>query len=408
MTLMRRTEEEPGQPRPGGPVMAGVLGRRSHTVLGLLWLACSWNLWAAEPCSPALARVVSVQGQVELRRGSAPWASVELNAPLCSGDTLRVHAYSRAALLLSNETTLRLDQGTTLTLAPPEAGKATLLQQLSGALHMITRTPRAFNVKTPFVNANVEGTEFSVRVDDSSATVAVIEGTVLAVNEAGSERLAGGEAATATRDGAPRKDLLIRPVDAVAWTLYFPAVLDRKARAPQAPDTAATAVDRASQLLLVGRVEEARAEIARALNLEPARSDAQALLSVVAVVENEKDKALELASQAVRNDPASAGRIKRSLRGAAPSRIAVAASPLARRSLPASLTASTTPSITEIVALASVTRTENSVPSTFALTNGVLTLNALGVRVIMCSAPLSWCSRVALPASGGASVSVVP
>jgi hypothetical protein len=277
-------------------------------LLGLLWLACSWSAWAVEPCTPALARVVSVQGKVELRRGGAEWAAVALNAPLCSGDTLRVLPYGRAALLLSNETTLRLDQGTTLTLAPPETGKATLLQQLSGGLHVITRTPRAFNVKTPFVNANVEGTEFSVRVSGDAAVVAVMEGRIVASNESGSVALTRGEQARAVRNAAPRKELLLRPLDAVQWALYVPALFERAPDEGVALDgsSARAMVRRGVALLLVGRLDEAAPLLERALELEPRNSDALALMAVVAVAGNDKDGALNRGEEAVAADPASA------------------------------------------------------------------------------------------------------
>ena len=291
-----------------------------------LWLLFTVSAHAQEPCAPALARVVSVQGTIELRRSGAAWTAVQLNAALCSGDTLRVHPRSRAALLLSNETTLRLDQGTTLTLAPPDPGKATTLEQTSGGMNVITRTPRAFNVKTPFINANVEGTEFLVRVTDTTATVAVYEGVVLAVNASGSETLRSGEEATATQGGgASRKEIVIRPADTVAWTLYFPAVFDHRLtgpgssadatrersialyragqvtdalaaldKVPEGPARAAFLTYRAGLLLLVGRLDEAKPDIEEALRADPRNSDAHALLAVVAVVENDKDKALEL------------------------------------------------------------------------------------------------------------------
>ena len=56
---------------------------------------------------------------------------------------------------------------------------------------------------------------------------------------------------------------------------------------------------RASQLLDVGRVDEAAAEIDRALSLNPAYSEAFALLSIVALVQNDKDKALRTAQKAI-------------------------------------------------------------------------------------------------------------
>jgi tetratricopeptide (TPR) repeat protein len=62
----------------------------------------------------------------------------------------------------------------------------------------------------------------------------------------------------------------------------------------------------ASQLLAVGRVDEADAEVGRALRLDPNYSDALALQSIIAVVQNDRDKALSAAEQAVKADPNSA------------------------------------------------------------------------------------------------------
>ena len=63
---------------------------------------------------------------------------------------------------------------------------------------------------------------------------------------------------------------------------------------------------RASLLLAVGRVDEAKADIERALRLNPNDSNALALQTIIAVVQNEKDKALQVAQQAVEAAPDSA------------------------------------------------------------------------------------------------------
>jgi len=65
-------------------------------------------------------------------------------------------------------------------------------------------------------------------------------------------------------------------------------------------------VYRASLLLAVGRVDEASKDVERALNLNPNYSDAFALQSVIAVVQNEREKALDIARKAVEADPKSA------------------------------------------------------------------------------------------------------
>lgn len=302
------------------------------------------SVQAAETCTPVIATLVSIQGSVELRRSPAArpqqigWQAAESNVALCAGDTVRTHERSRAALLLINETTLRLDQRTTLTLAAPAEDKASLLDLATGALHVITRTSRPFKVRTPFVNANVEGTEFLVAVGEQTASVAVYEGRVTADNERGSVTLASGERAIAAKNTAPRKEVVVRPRDAVQWTLYFPTLFDyrlgvgiagapgesalresielyRKGKLPEAIARLENVPEglrnprvltyRSGLLLLVGRLDEAKPDIERSLALDPRNSDAYSLQAVIAVVENDKDLALSLANKAVELDPAS-------------------------------------------------------------------------------------------------------
>ena len=63
-------------------------------------------------------------------------------------------------------------------------------------------------------------------VDAESATIAVYEGRVVADNERGSVALNSGERAIAAKNSAPRKEVVVRPGDAVQWTLYFPTIFD--------------------------------------------------------------------------------------------------------------------------------------------------------------------------------------
>ena len=317
------------------PAIAG----RVLTLAGVLLAACIATAKAAERCTPAFGRVVSVQGNVEIQTAGAGWQAAALNATLCAGDMVRVHQRSRAALLLSNETTLRLDQGTTLMLVAPGDKNTTMLEQISGGLHVITRTPKAFKVKTPFVNANVEGTEFAVRVTPNDASIAVYEGQVVADNDVGSIALASGEEAVGTKSAAPTKKIAVRTGDAVAWTLYVPTLFDYQLEAGTAggspaqvaqqrsialyrsgqlidalaaldnvADSAADArflTYRAGLLLVVGRLDEAKPEIDKALRVDPNNSDGHALLAIIAVAENDRDSALEHARRAVSLEPRS-------------------------------------------------------------------------------------------------------
>jgi tetratricopeptide (TPR) repeat protein len=62
-------------------------------------------------------------------------------------------------------------------------------------------------------------------------------------------------------------------------------------------------VNRAAQQLAVGRVDEASGNIKKALSSNPQNSDALSLQSIIAVVQNNKDEALNLANKAVTAAP---------------------------------------------------------------------------------------------------------
>ena len=138
-------------------------------------------------CTPAIARIVSLQGDVEVQRGGAgSWSSVRrLDTIVCAGDRLRVAGLSRAALFLQPETLVRLDQNTTISLRQtadethvelyadePTAGVEE--SQCCGAVYLITRFPKKFKATTPHMNAAVEGTEFMVEASREASKLTVL------------------------------------------------------------------------------------------------------------------------------------------------------------------------------------------------------------------------------------------
>ena len=293
-------------------------------------------VFAVERCPATNAtKVVSVQGNVTWNViNNAALQSAKLDAILCVGDTVRVGAKSRAVLRLPNETTVPLDQNTIFQLKQAISEKdPTLIELLQGAIHVITRTPKPFKVETPYLNALVEGTEFYVGVDKSEARVAVIEGKVNVSNELGAVLLIDNEAATARKGQAPQKTLTIKPRDAVQWALYYPPLFDPRSKSgaqslsqahelygqgkiteaieslnavPEAERNGDFYSYRAGLLLLVGRADEAEPDIETALRENGNNADALSLKAIIAIVKNDKAKALELANQATIIDDKSA------------------------------------------------------------------------------------------------------
>lgn len=260
---------------------------------------------AAENCEQPVGRLVSLQGEAQVQReGLSGWQVIGLNATLCAGDMMRVLRNGRAAVVLHNETVLRIDQKSTLNFIKPSVENSSILELLHGVLHIFSHRPRSLKVVTPYVNGVVEGTEFLVSVDSDTSVITVFEGTVAAVNEQGQLHLSNGRSARAKKGAAPTYITVVRPRDAVEWTLYYPAVVEPSATLSK--EDKAEPIRRAAADLFIGRVDVARGALAKILHADPENSDALALLSIIETVLNNKDDALERALRAVQRSPKSA------------------------------------------------------------------------------------------------------
>lgn len=292
----------------------------------------------AEPCESWVAKLVSVEGTVEAKRGDqAEWRSVEAGEIFCAGDSIRLQQW-RAAIMLNNETIIRLDAGTSLKFTELEEGTLSRLQIIKGKVYFISRVPRSLTVTTTFVNGFIEGTEFLVEVVDEQATIWVLEGRIFASNERGNLTLVSGQTAVAKPGQAPVLITVVKPRNAVQWALYYPPLIDYRPGEVTASDAtiirsalksfrqndlpgALSQLEavpevrrdmeyfllRAGLLLSVGQVDPARGNLATALRLNPGNGRVLALQSVIAVVQNDKETAIRLAREATEQAPDSPG-----------------------------------------------------------------------------------------------------
>ncbi len=255
-------------------------------------------------CERWIARLVSSQGTVEVKHtASDHWRPTRLGDTFCFGGAIRVREDSRAALELDNDTVLRLDQKTTL-LLPESSGAGDRdywMQLYEGALHLISRIRQRLQIRTPFANAGLEGTEFVVRVLDDETVVSVLEGQIGLSNQFGRLSLAAGQTAAARRGQPPVLRLEVRPKDAVLWALHYPLIFDPGEAVPDSP------VLEAQRLLIIGRAAEARVLLEVPLREDPADGQALALAAVVAVAQNDTDAAAGLAERAVAAAPRDTG-----------------------------------------------------------------------------------------------------
>ncbi len=183
---------------------------------------------AAEPCQTVVGRLATVDGQVEVQRtGASSWQAVVLGAELCQGDTVRAAARSRATITLINQAVLRVDQNTAMRLdnITGVTEERSVLSLLKGTFQSFSRKPRGFEVNTPYLNGSIEGTEFVFRVEDGQSELTVLEGLVVASNSQGNVSVSGGESAVAEQGKAPYMRTVVRPRDAVQWSLYYPPVM---------------------------------------------------------------------------------------------------------------------------------------------------------------------------------------
>ena len=125
--------------------------------------------------------------------------------------------------------------------APPEPGSG-LVELVRGGLYFLSEVRRTLTVRTPYVNAGVEGTEVYLRVADARTDMIVLEGKVAATPGAKSavpfapaqvttgQQLAAAAGAlpsvsTLPDDGVSFGALRRVTVGALSWTLFYPEVL---------------------------------------------------------------------------------------------------------------------------------------------------------------------------------------
>lgn len=304
-----------------------------------LFIACCAVARAEPRCAENVATVVSAQGNVDMRgNNTQEWQPVKVDTGICAGDSVTVRRFSRAVLRLEREqTNIQLGEGTTLTLPGTKEQEFSIVELLKGVTHFISRVPHALKIKTPFVNAAIEGTEFIVKVGDDQTLVSVSEGHVLADNPTGRLSLQSGQSALTKSGAAPSVHTITDPMETVQWALYYPhvfefepqsitnfglepwrAIVADSVRALRANDlrTALTLLEQAGEgitstqyllyrahlLLTVGRIAEAQADIDQVLAAEPTSSVAWVMRSIIAVTHGRAQLALESAQKAVQAD----------------------------------------------------------------------------------------------------------
>lgn len=319
--------------------VAGIVGLGSPAVASARSVTAP-QASAAPASNQEIATLEAAQGRVlVIRLGQSQQPSPSL--PLHLNDIVVTREGRATVRFHSDGTVLRIGPESRVQIN--ETAKERQISVFFGRLwaHVVRWKERPTRFSSSSTIAAVRGTELSlaVVVDGDETQLSVLEGRVQAENDAGSLVLEGGQVAVSRKGRAPALSVRVRPRDAVQWALYYLPVIYlrpgelgeghwqgrvRESTEAQLKGDLGRALEnvengefrdvpdprfftyRASLLLAAGSVDEAGKDLERALALSPNDSDALALQTIIAVVNNQADKALAAARSAVAANPRSA------------------------------------------------------------------------------------------------------
>jgi Tfp pilus assembly protein PilF len=184
----------------------------------------------AAPVQNITATVLAFEGKVTVAKaGDDVWGTATTNQVLTVGDRLRTAQKSRATIRLSNQSTMRVNESTTLTIREVAKDKqGSWLDVITGSIYIFDREkPSAMRFNTRMVSGAVRGTEFHLEVaEDGTTKVALLDGSVHLENAQGQLTVGSGEQAVVEPGKPPVKTAMIEAVNIIQWCLYYPAILD--------------------------------------------------------------------------------------------------------------------------------------------------------------------------------------
>ncbi|MDX6750972.1 TonB-dependent receptor [Geminicoccaceae bacterium 1502E] len=285
---------------------------RHAIVVGMLMAATAAPAAAGCVAGQEVARLVAADGEVRVEdRGFTGRGML-----VCAGEVVQVGPRSRASVyLLAADTVLRLDENSASRIAAPPEPQGGLVELMEGALYFLSEVRRSLTIRTPYVNAGVEGTEVLVVLPDgddtdAGAEILVLDGQVR-LTPAGEpvsslpERLGSGEAVLVAQGQAQAApvagDMATLLRQRLAWTLFYPSVLTEAER------QAHPRLAEAEALLGAGQAAEARRLLEAVPSAGTRGALREALLAIEAVAMQDRARALELALRAREMAPGSAG-----------------------------------------------------------------------------------------------------
>ncbi len=203
---------------------------RPLTWSGIIVLQFSMGLTHSLGQAPSTdAVLVEMENIVETAKPKGKWAPAVLNQSIPLRDRLSTGELSRAGVLFTDKSVLRIDEATIMEILPAQLSSAKPTLKLSnGAVYFLSREkPRELEVRTPAANGALKGTEFHLAVRaDGHTELTMFEGEVELSNANGTINVRSGEQGIVDVGRAPRKTAVIEAVNIIQWCLYYPGVLD--------------------------------------------------------------------------------------------------------------------------------------------------------------------------------------
>ncbi|MEJ5329372.1 MAG: tetratricopeptide repeat protein [Desulfobaccales bacterium] len=271
----------------------------------LLVLVTFWCLTGSGPAfAAALAgKLVAMEGEVQILSGAGgSWTPARPDQNLFVGDTIQTGPDSRAAILLVDESRIKLHANTILLLkqvvpsprfggvvpAGVETGES-IYEVPRGQIWLHNKNERfKGRLETPAFTIAPRGTEFTIRVaPDGSGRVILLEGEVCLIHVEGEMCLRPGEEGVIIPGRAPSKRVLARPADAVQWVLSYSGIFSYRdlplTAATETREPAAVSLSQGQADYDAGRLEAARTAAEAALRLQPSDPRALTLLGWIAL-----------------------------------------------------------------------------------------------------------------------------
>ncbi len=292
--------------------------RRRPAVILILW---GWGLLAllagplpAGAGEPA-GQIINLFGEVRLKRADGGAGEpAQVNQLVSTGDVVATGPASGAAILFLDESQVKLNENTVFEIrevaasprlrlgevlpAAVSQAAASLYGVSQGEVWLRNKNDKfRFELQTPAVTAAIRGTEFNLRVaPDGLSTLTMVEGQVEFGNPQGRLLLAPGEEGVARPGQPPTKRLVLRPADAVQWSLYFPGIFsfrDLPLNLQGLPG-ATPPLLKAAQDYQQGRLRAAQETAAALLAQDPGNQAALTLLGWIALQQHRPEEAAAL------------------------------------------------------------------------------------------------------------------